>query len=227
MEKVVIYLRVSTDKQETENQLIPLKEYANKMNYEIVNVYKDEGISGSKGRDQRPQLDEMLKAANKNQFSKILCYDISRLGRSLKDLVNILNDLNVMKIDMYFFTQGIDTSTSQGKTMFQLMGVFAEYERQIIIARVNSGLLRAKEQGKKLGRPTSINQSLISAVKMLREKGIGIRKIATELQIGIGTTMKILNQLNKPNWLPETQSEKLKKELYDEKYNVPVISQAM
>lgn len=207
MEKVVIYLRVSTNKQETENQLIPLKEYVEKMNYELVNVYRDEGISGSKGRDQRPQLDLMLKEANQHKFSKILCYDISRLGRSLKDLVNILTDLNTMKIDLYFFQQGIDTSTTQGRMMFQLMGVFAEYERQIIVSRVNAGLRRAKDQGKKLGRPTSINQSLITAVKMLRDKGTGIRKIASELKIGVGTTMKILHDLNKENWIPKKKDE--------------------
>ena len=191
MEKTAIYMRVSTTLQTTENQLIPLTEYAKRMGLEIVSVYKDEGISGVKSK--RPALNEMLKDAVKGKFSQILIYDISRLGRSLKELINLLNDFNQLKIRLVFLQQGIDTSTSTGQMMFNLLGVFAEWERNTIVDRVNAGLDRARLEGKKLGRPSTINDSVINAVRLLRSKSLGIRKIATELKVGVGTVMKILN----------------------------------
>ena len=194
-EQVAIYLRVSTTSQDTTNQLIPLKEYANKMNYKVVKVYSDDGISGAKSRNERPSLDLMLKDATKGHFTKILCYDISRLGRNIQHLITILNDMQSMQCNIFFLTQGIDTSTVHGKMIFSMMGVLAEWERGIIQERINAGLKRARYEGKKLGRPSSINDSLVTAVKLLREKGLGIRKIATELKIGVSTTMRIIKQI--------------------------------
>ncbi len=193
MEKTAIYMRVSTSLQTTDNQLVALQEYAFRMNYEITSIYKDEGISGVKNQNQRPALNAMMKDVVKGKFSQILIYDISRLGRSLKDLVNILNDFNQSKVRLIFIQNGIDTSNSTGQMMFQLLGVFAEWERQTIVDRVNAGLVRAKQNGKKLGRPTTINDSVISAVKLLRNQNLGIRKISSQLRIGVGTVMKIIS----------------------------------
>jgi DNA invertase Pin-like site-specific DNA recombinase len=192
MEKTAIYMRVSTSLQTTDNQLVALQDYATRMNYEITSIYKDEGISGIKNKSQRPALNEMMKDVVKGKFSQILIYDISRLGRSLKDLVNILNDFNQSKVRLIFIQNGIDTSNSTGQMMFQLLGVFAEWERQTIVDRVNAGLVRARQAGKKLGRPSTINDSVISAVKLLRNQNLGIRKISTQLRIGVGTVMKII-----------------------------------
>ncbi len=192
MEKTAIYMRVSTSLQTTDNQLVALQEYAFRMNYEITSIYKDEGISGVKNQNQRPALNSMMKDVVKGKFSQILIYDISRLGRSLKDLVNILNDFNQSKVRLIFIQNGIDTSNSTGQMMFQLLGVFAEWERQTIVDRVNAGLVRARQNGKKLGRPSTINDSVISAVKLLRNQNLGIRKISTQLRIGVGTVMKII-----------------------------------
>ena len=192
MEKTAIYMRVSTSLQTTDNQLLALQDYATRMNYEITSIYKDEGISGIKNKSQRPSLNEMMKDVVKGKFSQILIYDISRLGRSLKDLVNILNDFNQSKVRLIFIQNGIDTSNSTGQMMFQLLGVFAEWERQTIVDRVNAGLVRARQNGKKLGRPSTINDSVISAVKLLRNQNLGIRKISTQLRIGVGTVMKII-----------------------------------
>ena len=209
--KVAIYSRVSTNVQTTENQLLPLNEYVERMNYELVNIYQDEGISGSKGRDQRPALNEMMKDAVKGKFKKVLVFDVSRLGRSLKDLINIMTDLKNQNIDFYFYNQGIDTTSSTGQMMFNLLGVLAQWELGQISERSKAGIARARTQGKTIGRPTTINESVEKSVLMLRDKEYGIRKIATELKIGVGSVMRILQ----------------KQELYDEKYDVPVISQAM
>jgi len=209
--KVAIYSRVSTNVQTTENQLLPLKEYVQRMNYELVNIYQDEGISGSKGRDQRPALNEMMKDAVKGKFKKVLVFDVSRLGRSLKDLINIMTDMKNQNIDFYFYNQGIDTTSSTGQMMFNLLGVLAQWELGQISERSKAGIARARAQGKTIGRPTTINESVEKSVLMLRDKEYGIRKIATELKIGVGSVMRILQ----------------KEELKDEKYDVPVISQAM
>ena len=209
--KVAIYSRVSTNVQTTENQLLPLKEYVERMNYELVNIYQDEGISGSKGRDQRPALNEMMKDAVKGKFKKVLVFDVSRLGRSLKDLINIMTDMKNQNIDFYFYNQGIDTTSSTGQMMFNLLGVLAQWELGQISERSKAGIARARAEGKTIGRPTTINESVEKSVLMLRDKEYGIRKIATELKIGVGSVMRILQ----------------KEELKDEKYDVPVISQAM
>ena len=193
-EKVAIYLRVSTSNQDITNQLIPLQEYADKMSYQVVKVYSDDGISGAKSRIDRPSLDLMLRDATKGHFKKILCYDISRLGRNIQHLITILNDMQSIRCNIFFLTQGIDTSTVHGKMIFSMMGVLAEWERGIIQERINAGIKRARFEGKKLGRPSSINDSLVTAVKLLRGKGLGIRKIATELKIGVSTTMRIIKQ---------------------------------
>jgi DNA invertase Pin-like site-specific DNA recombinase len=120
--------------------------------WEIVKVYEDAGISGSKGRDKRPALDAMLKAVNAKEFDMVAAWSVDRLGRSLQDLVGLLEILRDKGVDLFLHQQGLDTSTSSGRAMYQMLGVFAEFERAIICERVNAGLARARERGTKLGR---------------------------------------------------------------------------
>jgi DNA invertase Pin-like site-specific DNA recombinase len=115
-------------------------------------VYEDAGISGAKGRDKRPGLDAMLKAVNAKQFDLVATWSVDRLGRSLTDLLGILQELRDKGVDLFLHQQGLDTSTTAGKAMFQMLGVFAEFERGIIRERVNAGLARARANGTKLGR---------------------------------------------------------------------------
>jgi DNA invertase Pin-like site-specific DNA recombinase len=122
----------------------------------------------------------------------ILCWDISRLGRSLQNLVEILTDLQSMKIDLFFQQQGLDTSTSSGRMIFGIFGALAEYERELIRERVIAGQQRAKAQGIKLGRPSKMNDGLRTAIKLLREKGVGIKQIAAQCQVGIGSVYTAL-----------------------------------
>jgi DNA invertase Pin-like site-specific DNA recombinase len=192
MKKVAIYARVSTSSQTTENQLIDLRQTAQRMGYTIVAEFVDNGISGAKGRSDRPALDQMLKQAAQRRFDMILCWDISRLGRSLQNLVEILTDLQSLKIDLFFQQQGLDTSTSSGRMMFSVFGALAEYERELIRERVIAGQQRAKAQGVKLGRPSKMNDGLRTAIKLLREKGMGIKQIAAQCQVGIGSVYAAL-----------------------------------
>ena len=192
MKKVAIYARVSTDKQTVTNQLIQLREVAERCGYEIVQEYTDEGISGAKGRSERPALNEMMKAATQRKFDMIMVWSIDRLGRSLQNLVEILNELQNMRIDLFFQQQGLDTSTPSGRMMFSVFGALAEFERALIRERVIAGQNRAKAKGKKLGRPSKMNEGLRTAIQLLRQKGMGIKQIAKECGVGVGTVYSVI-----------------------------------
>jgi DNA invertase Pin-like site-specific DNA recombinase len=152
MKRVAIYLRVSTSKQDTNNQRRELLAVAARSGWDVIRVYEDAGISGAKGRDKRPGLDAMLKAVNAREFDMVAAWSVDRVGRSLTDLLGILRSLHDKGTDLFLHQQGLDTSTVAGKAMFQMLGVFAEFERGIIRERINAGLARAKENGTKLGR---------------------------------------------------------------------------
>ena len=192
--KVAIYARCSTDRKKVENQLQVLREVAGKNDWEIVTEYVDEGISGAKGRDARPQFDALIKDAVRRRFDLIMCWDISRLGRSLQHLVEFLSDIQSKNVDLYIHNSGLDTSTSTGRMMFQMVSVFSEFERNIISERVRAGLERAKKDGKKLGRRTNVNEGTSAAVRLLRENGMPIKKIARELSIGVGSVYNCLDR---------------------------------
>jgi DNA invertase Pin-like site-specific DNA recombinase len=191
--RVAFYVRVSTDGQTIENQLQELQAVANRHNWDVVKVFKDEGISGSKGRDKRPGFDELCKGIARKDFDMVAAWAVDRLGRSLQDLIAFLSDMNAKGIDLYLHQQGIDTTIPSGKAMFQMLGVFAEFERAMIQERVKAGLQRAKAAGKVLGRP-SVSVDTKSRILELKAEGKGIRKIASELHTGVGTVTRILQE---------------------------------
>ena len=141
MRRAALYVRVSTlNGQTTENQERALREVADRMGCEIVHVYRDQGISGAKGRNGRPAFDALCKGAARREFDIVMAWSVDRLGRSLQDLVAFLTELHALKIDLYLHQQGVDTTTPGGKALFQMMGVFAEFERSIIQDRIHAGL---------------------------------------------------------------------------------------
>jgi len=191
--KAALYARVSTDGQTVENQLRELREVAERHGWDVVAVFTDEGISGAKGRDKRPAFDALCKGIARKEYDIVAAWAVDRLGRSLQDLVTFLGELQSKNLNLYLHQQGIDTTTPAGKAMFQMMGVFAEFERSMIQERVKAGLQRAKASDKVLGRPT-IDASKRERILALRSEGWGIRKIAKELGTGVGTVSKeILN----------------------------------
>jgi DNA invertase Pin-like site-specific DNA recombinase len=192
--KVAIYARVSTDKQTTENQLNELRAVASRMGYIIVQEYVENGISGAKSRSDRPSLDAMLKDAVRGRFDMVMCWSIDRLGRSLQNLVEILNELETLKVDLYFLQQGMDTSTSSGRMMFSIFGALSEYERNLIRERVCAGLQTARAKGVKLGRPSNITSNTISTIKVLRQRGESIRNICKLVGCGVGTYYMAINR---------------------------------
>src|SRR5712672_1547643 len=170
MKRAILYLRVSTIDQTTANQERELRDVASRMGCEIVQVYKDHGISGAKGREKRPAFDRMCRGAAQRKFDMVMAWSVDRLGRSLQDLVGFLSELHALGIDLMLHQQGLDTTTPAGKAMFQMMGVFAEFERAMIRERVKAGLDRARAQGKRLGRPT-IDARTETAIRKALRKG--------------------------------------------------------
>jgi len=191
MKRVAIYLRVSTSKQDTNNQRRELLAVAARSGWDVIRVYEDAGISGAKGRDKRPGLDAMLKAVNAREFDMVAAWSVDRVGRSLTDLLGILQSLHDKGTDLFLHQQGLDTSTVAGKAMFQMLGVFAEFERGIIRERINAGLARAKENGTKLGR-RSVRPSVEARIRELKAGGMGILKIGRTVGVGTSVVQRVV-----------------------------------
>jgi DNA invertase Pin-like site-specific DNA recombinase len=191
--RVAIYLRVSTAEQTTANQRRELQAVAKRHGWSVVKVFEDAGISGAKGRSERPSLDEMLKAVAGREVDMVAAWSVDRLGRSLTDLLDLLRELHAKGVDLFLHQQGLDTSTPSGKAMFQMMGVFAEFERAMIRERVLAGLARAKEQGTSLGRRRleDCDASKVAAVKAALAAKKGVRRIARDLKVGVGTVLRL------------------------------------
>jgi DNA invertase Pin-like site-specific DNA recombinase len=204
--RVGVYLRVSTDGQATENQRRELEAVARHSGWEVVGFYEDAGISGAKGRDQRPGFDRLLKDATARKINMIAAWSVDRLGRSLQDLVGFLSELQAVGCNLYLHQQALDTTTPSGRAMFQMCGVFAEFERCMIVDRVNAGLARARANGVKMGRGCRKdgNRSadevrwgcskaeLEKRILALRSEGMGVLKIAKTLGIGTALVQRVI-----------------------------------
>src|ERR1035437_2806874 len=191
--KCAIYSRVSTDSQTTENQTLELRAYAARMDYQIVAEISDNGISGSKGKKDRPGYARLCEMICRKEIEIVLAWSVDRISRSMTDLLSFLADLKAKNVDLFLHQQNLDTTTYAGKAMFQLLGVFAELESAILKERIHAGLNRARAEGTKLGRPSVANTpQVIASVKLLRQNGHSIHKIARDLKIGVGTCQKIL-----------------------------------
>ncbi len=183
--------------QTTENQLRELKAVSKRHGWKVVEVYTDDGVSGAKGRDHRPGLDELLKGVARKEFDMVAAWSVDRLGRSLQDLIATLNELKAKGVDLYLHKQGLDTGTPAGKAMFQMLGVFAEFEREIIAERIHAGLARAREQGAKSGKPIGRPRTSLArrrAVVQAREAGGSIRQIAGKLRMSTATLQQVLRE---------------------------------
>ena len=211
MTKAAIYLRVSTTQQTVENQRRELEAAAKARGWDIVAVYQDQGISGAKGRADRPQLDLMLKDAVRGRFSVCMSWAVDRLGRSLPDLIATMQDMHAAKVDLFLLQQGLDTTTPSGRAMFGMLGVFSEFERAMIQDRVKAGLARAKAEqdagvvrrdaaGRKLkaiGRP-AIAPATETAIRTHLAAGVGMLKVAAMVGVGSGTVQRVAKAMRNP-----------------------------
>jgi len=188
--RVALYLRVSTLEQDVTNQRRELEAVAQRHGWRIVAVFSDNGVSGAKGRAERPGLDELMKAVARRDVDMVAAWSVDRLGRSLQGLLEVLMEFRAKGVDLYLHQQGIDTSTPGGKAMYQMLGVFAELERELIRERVLAGMARARSQGKHLGRPR-VDANVEAAVRATLASGTGIIKTARLHGIGVGTVQRI------------------------------------
>ena len=188
--RAALYLRVSTSEQTVENQRRELEAIAKRHGWQVVGIYSDEGISGRRGRDKRPGYDKLCRAVARREFDLVAAWSVDRLGRSLPELVGFLGELHGKSVDLYLHQQGIDTSTPAGKALFQMMGVFAEFERAMIVERVKSGLSRARAQGRRLGRP-NVGADKEAAVRRALATGAGIHKAAKAAGVGVSVVQRI------------------------------------
>jgi DNA invertase Pin-like site-specific DNA recombinase len=203
--RVALYVRVSTDGQTTENQRAELEETAKRHGWRVVSVFQDRAISGAKPRDQRPAMRKLMEGVGRRDFDMVAAWSVDRLGRSLQDLVGFLGEIHAKGVDLYLHQQGIDTSTPAGKAMFQMMGVFAEFERAMIVERVKAGIKRvraeisrARAAGEKptktLGRP-KVDAKTEAAIRTSVAAGNGILKTAKLVGCGSGTVQRVRKEM--------------------------------
>src|SRR6266446_4564546 len=195
MKRVAIYTRVSTDQQTTENQLLALRQIAERRGWNVVHVYDDNGVSGAKDRKQRPSFDAMLNDAGRRKFDIVMAWAIDRLGRSLIDLLGTVQHLEAVGVDLYLDQQNIDTTTPAGKLMFQICGAFAEFERSMIQQRIRAGLARARAKGIRGGRPKVPATVEREVRRRLGSGAEGIVKIARSMKIGTGVVQRIKKEM--------------------------------
>jgi len=188
--RAALYMRVSTKGhgQTTDTQAVALREYAERRGFQIVDEYRDEGISGAK--DRRPELDRMMGDARKRRFDAVLVARFDRFARSTKHLVLALEEFSTLGIDFISLNESIDTSTPMGRMVFTVIAAVAELERSIIKERVQAGVDRARKQGKRLGRP----QTMVSEFKVhqLKAEGLSLRQIAEHVGV---SHMKVARML--------------------------------
>jgi len=188
--RAAIYLRVSTDDQTTENQRQALVEVASRRGWQVVETYQDQGVSGAKGRDQRPGFDRMLKDASRRRFDVLAVWSIDRLGRSTAAVATALDDLEAAGVRLYADKEGVDASTAHGRAMLEMASVFARLERSMIVERVKAGMARAKAQGTHVGRPRT-DQDTVAAIRLMLAGGKGIISTAKAIGVGVGTVHRI------------------------------------
>ena len=190
---VALYCRVSTSNkdQTTENQLRELTAYCDRMGYEVVKIYEDE-VSGAKTRERRPAYNEMCQDAFLRKFDIIIGWDVSRFGRSLKEFVSFLSDMDEKSIGVIAVKNGLDTVSSSGRMMMKMIGVLEEWNREMLISRTNAGLARTVANGTKLGRKSVLTPSSKREITTLRDNGLSIQKIADEIGINRGAVQRFL-----------------------------------
>ena len=194
--KVALYCRVSTSTkdQTTENQLRELTAYCDRMGYEVTKIYEDQ-ISGAKTREKRPAYNQLCKDAFLKRFDLVIAWDVSRFGRSLKEFVSFLADMDDRGIGVVAVKNGLDTSSSTGKMMMKMIGVMEEWNREMLVERTKSGLARTRANGTRLGRKKITNPKMTAQIISLRKENKSIRAIAAEVGVSTATIQRELRNV--------------------------------
>jgi DNA invertase Pin-like site-specific DNA recombinase len=190
--RAAIYVRVSTFDQEPENQLRELRAYVDARGW-TATEFVDRGVSGAKNR--RPALDELLKGAKRRKFDVLVCWRLDRLGRTLRHLILLIDELQALGVAFVSLAEGIDATTPAGRLQLHVLGAIAEFERERIRERVKSGMMRAKSQGKRFGRPpVTVPEERLAAVR-----GLPVREAAARLGVSRATAHRWLSRKGSMN----------------------------
>jgi len=186
---VALYARVSTIDQKCDSQLADLRRYASQR-FDVIREYIDIGISGA--QRHRPSLDALMADARKKRFDVVLVWKFDRFARSLKHLIDSLEDFAALGIDFVSFTEGVDTTTPSGRLLFHMVGAVAQFERDLIAERVRAGIAHARASGKRIGRPRA--EIDVDQVRTLRNQNFSLRKIAKLLHVPVSRVRRALKQ---------------------------------
>lgn len=185
--RVAIYTRESHLKP-SNDQLIAMRQLAVQSGDSVVATFSDTGDQCLNPREPTTGLDSMMKLAEQRVFVKVLVWDIAIFGNSLDDWVRLMHTLHSYKVDVLFQNQGIDTSSpEEGGCILKFVESMVHYQKTLIAAKIRAGQQRALERGVKLGRPTNMNESVRVAIRLLHANGLGKKKIAQQLRVGVGT----------------------------------------
>ncbi len=190
--RAVLYYRVSTFDQHCENQVPDLHRYCAFRNWKIEAEFKDEGISGTK--QTRPQLEKMMMGIRRGLYDVLLVWSYDRFARSMIHLVTTLDQLRSLGVDFASFREQLDTTTPEGRMMFQFFALMAEFERNRTAVRTRATLARMKAEGKRLGRPIEYDSTMIERIWSDRKKGLSIRAIAREIEMSPAFVHKVLTK---------------------------------
>ena len=185
---VALYARVSTLDQSCDMQLEDLRRYANR--FACSSEYVEIGVSGAQRR--RPQLDALMKDARKRHFDVVLVWKFDRFARSVKHLVDSLEEFRALGIDFISYTEGVDTTTPSGELLFHVMGAVAQFERDLIAERVRAGIAHARAMGKRIGRPRA--KIDVDQARSLRSQGRSLREVAQALNVPVSRVRRALVQ---------------------------------
>lgn len=191
--KVAIYVRVSTSGQTVENQERELLAHCQRQGWLVHKVYRDEGFSGAVA--ERPALKEMMSAARQGRFDLVACWKIDRIARSISHLLEVLSELKSLGIGFISLTEAINTETAQGRMLCSFLGAIGEFERELTIERVRSGMARAKAAGVRIGRPRAGFD--VNAALRLKRAGFSWAQISTELGASSATIRRGVTPLLK------------------------------
>jgi DNA invertase Pin-like site-specific DNA recombinase len=189
--RVVKYQRVSTHHQEVENQTDSINTQIDRLGWTTVGEYK-EVISGTKSRDSRPQLRLLLQDSRKRKFDRVIVYSLDRLGRSVVDVINTINELEEVDVNVFVVKNTIDTSTSQGKLFTYFCSIFGEMERDMIVSRQKESIKRIREKGGKWGKGNLISQEKRDEIVSLKSQGVSYRTISKDLNVSLGSVQHCL-----------------------------------
>ena len=187
-QRAVIYARVSTADQTTANQLDDLRTYVTARGWTLAHEYRDEAVSGT--RERRPALDQLVQAAQRRRFDVLVVWRLDRLGRSLRHLITLIDELQALGIAFVSLAEGIDATTPAGRLQLHVLAAIAQFERDRIAERVRAGLARARREGKRLGRP----RRRISEAQLASIRGLSQREAAKRLGVARSTLRRRLVQ---------------------------------